>query len=100
MPLLALLVSVLWKVFRSQAGTFIVAAMTWLGIAWGTQKMVVQPAIDALVAYAGGIGSAAGSVGQWAGVLNVDKALTMIISAYVARNTIQAAKMFLKRRAT
>lgn len=88
----------LWK---SQAGLWLMSAFTWLGINFGTIKLAVEPAIQQLEQYAAQ-GAASGEYGavamQWAGVMNLDRGLTMIVSAIVAKHAIMQGRLFLFKR--
>jgi hypothetical protein len=106
MPLLAPLISgliagLLW-LFKSRIGLFIVSAMAWLGINWGTMKLAIEPAIDLLTGYAQSAGNASGQFGsvavQWMGLLNFDKALTMVISAVAAKHAVMQGRLWLFKR--
>jgi hypothetical protein len=75
--------------------------MVWLGINWGTMNLVLQPTLDLLTNFAqggGGGGEYWGIARQWAGVLNFDKALTMVLSAYITQQTLMKGRLFLFKR--
>lgn len=106
MPLLApivtaILTGLMW-LFKSRIGLFIATAMAWLGINWGTMKLAVEPAIDLLTGYAQQAGSGGGELGaiatQWMGVMNFDRALTMVISAIAAKYAIMQGRLWLFKR--
>jgi hypothetical protein len=88
---------------KSRMGVFIASAFVWLGIAFTTNKLVLQPAIAALEAYSAGGAVGGGEFGAVAigylGVLNFDIALTMIISAVATKHLASQGRMFLTRRA-
>jgi len=87
--------------FKSRIGLFITSAMVWMGINFGTIKVVVDPALRQLEAFAnsGGGGGQMGALAMnWAGMLNLDKALTMIVSAVVAKHAIMAGRLYLFKR--
>lgn len=96
----ALIAALSW-LFRSRIGLWVMTALAWLGINFGTIKMVIDPAIDLLKGYAQGLGGG-GQLGatamQWMGVLNFDRALTMIISAVAAKHAIMQGRLFLFKR--
>jgi hypothetical protein len=84
--------------FRSRIGLFIMSALAWLGINYGTVKIVLDPTIALINGYLDNMhGGAAGSVSQamwqWVGVLHFDRALTMIISAYVTKTSISNLRL-------
>lgn len=97
----ALVAAFSWLI-RSRIGLWIMTAMTWLGINWGSMKLVVEPAIDVLKNSAHAFGSGSGQLGAaalaWGGVLNLDKAITMIISAVVTKKAIMAGRLFLFKK--
>lgn len=86
---------------KSRTGLFLTSAMVWLGINFGTVKLAIEPAIDQLEQFAAQ-GAATGQYGpmavQWAGMLNLDKALTMIVSAVIAKHAIMQGRLFLFKR--
>lgn len=97
----ALIAGLAW-LFKSRIGLWVMTAMAWLGINFGTIKMVVEPAIDLLKGYAQGMGGGSGELGatamQWFGVLQFDRALTMVISAVAAKHAIMQGRLFLFKR--
>lgn len=86
---------------KSRLGLFITSAMVWLGINFGTIKLAIEPAIQQLEQFAAQ-GAATGQYGaiamQWAGMLNLDRAITMIVSAVVAKHAILQGRLFLFKR--
>ncbi|CAD7716636.1 hypothetical protein LMG31884_22630 [Xanthomonas hydrangeae] len=100
--LIAQLVTALAWLFKSRIGLWIMTAFVWLGINFGTIKMVVEPAIDLLTGYAQSMGSGNGELGAtalaWFGVMQFDKALTMVISAVAAKHAIMQGRLFLFKR--
>lgn len=104
-PLAAAIIEGLLWLFKSRLGLFIVTAMIWLGLNWVTITVVMEPTFQLLRNYAAGVGSG-GGVGsfaqhavRWMGVLNFDKAITMIISAYITRQAVTAGRLFLWKAA-
>jgi hypothetical protein len=88
---------------KSRLGLFIASAAVWLGISFTTIKLVVQPAIAALQAYSTGSAVSSGEFGAAAlaylGILEFDRALTMIISAVATKHLVSQGRLFLSRRA-
>jgi hypothetical protein len=88
--------------YRTKLGLFIMMAMVWLGINFASLKIVLEPAIDLLLGYANGGGGSGGEYATvawgWLGVMNFDKALTMIVSAVVTRHATMQGRLFLFRR--
>jgi len=87
--------------YRTKLGLFIMSAMIWLGINFATVKIAIEPAIDLLQGYASG-GMPGGEFGtaavQWMGVLNFDRAITMVISAIVSKHAVMQGRLFLFKR--
>ena len=101
MPILAWIVEALVWVFRSRVGLIILQILVWMGITYGTQKVVIQPTIDQLKGYMAGMGASTGiglAAFHWLGVLKFDVACTMIISAYVTRAGVGAAKIAIMKK--
>lgn len=97
--IIAAILSGVVYLFKNRLGLFIMSAMVWLGINFATINLVVEPAIDTLEAYAngmkqGGTGLAA-AAGAWIGVMQFDKALTMVISAFATVTLIRKGRLFL-----
>jgi hypothetical protein len=89
------------KMFNSRLGLWIMSAMVWLGINFGTIKLVLEPTIDALRGAATGLGGGGemfATAQAWAGVMKFDKGLTMIISAYVTKHAIMKGRLFLFKK--
>jgi hypothetical protein len=87
---------------KTRLGLFIASAFIWLGINFSTIKLVIEPAVNALQAYSSGVGSSGGQFTSAAiaylGILNFDKALTMIISAVVTKHGVMQGRLFLFKR--
>lgn len=95
------LVNALRTLFASRLGAWFAGALAWLGLSFGVQKVAVEPAIDQLRGYMDGLGGAgqlAADAVAWAGVMNFDIAVTMLMSAIAIRRGIAAGRVFLKRR--
>ena len=96
----ALMTGLRWLV-GGTIGAWFARAMVWFGLSVGTTTVVLQPALDQLQSFAAGSGGAGEYwtiARQWAGVLNFDKALTMVVSAYVASRAVSAGRAFLFKR--
>lgn len=94
-------VSGITHMYKTKLGLFLMGAMIWLGINFATIKIIIEPAIDLLEGYAdGGLGGGpyASMAIQWLGVLNFDKAITMIISAIVSKHAVMQGRLFLFKR--
>lgn len=95
------LVNAFRTLFASRLGAWVAGALGWLGLSFGVQKVAVEPAIDQLRGYMdslGGAGQVAADAVAWAGVMQFDIAVTMLISAIVIRRGISAGRVFLQRR--
>jgi hypothetical protein len=93
---------VLW-LFKNRVGQIIMAVLAWAGVSLATYSLGVQPFIDHLTDLAqGGMGGGeyAAVALQWMGLLNFDKAMTMIISAVAAKHAVNAGRVFFRRAAT
>lgn len=100
MPMIiAALLQGLRYLFMSRLGLFLATALVWLGINLSTINLVLEPTIDLLTGFAqgsnGGGGEYWGIAQSYAGVLNFDRAITMVVSAYVTKVTIMKARLFL-----
>lgn len=92
--------SVMWLA-KSRMGLIVSTLFVWLGINFATVKIVLEPAIDLLRGYAqGGLGGGqlASVAVNWLGLLQFDRAITMIISAIVAKHAIMQGRLFLFKR--
>lgn len=82
----------------SRLGLFLVTAIAWMGLNLGTINLVVEPTVAQLESFAaggGGGGEYFELAKQWAGVLNFDKALTMVISAVITKHAVMKGRLFL-----
>lgn len=99
--LIAFLVNALRVMLFTRAGSFLVSLLSFFGLQIATQKLVIGPALEQVASFftsgvpGGEIGAAAL---QWAGVLRLDQAASMLISAVGARMTIGAARAFLAKK--
>lgn len=91
----------LGTLFKSRLGLFITTAMVWLGINFATIKIAVEPALDLLYGFAqgsGGTGQYGAAAMQWLGVMNFDKAITMIGSAIMTKHAVMAGRLYLFKK--
>lgn len=98
--LVAAMMTVLRVLLVAKIGTFIVSALLFFGMSFSINKWGVQPALDALEGYVSQLGTGGGAIGSaiaWAGVLNFDKAISILISAYTVKWTITSAKVWLSK---
>jgi len=94
--------AVLW-LFKNRIGQMLTAVLGWFGVSLASYKFGVEPFIEHLESLATsgmGGGDYAAVALQWMGLLNFDKALTMIISAVAARHAMNAGRVFFRKAAT
>ena len=86
---------------RTQIGLIFVSGLLWLGVNFATIKIFVQPSLDLLYSYMQG-GGAGGQFGatamQWLGVMQLDKAATMVGSAVLLKHTVMQGRLFLFKK--
>ena len=91
MPLLAalaeLLVPLLGWIARSLIIGLVARLLVGLGVAFVGYHFVVGPILDSVKSQMGGWPA---DLVQWAGILNFDKAITIICSAYVIRFAVSS----------
>lgn len=100
MPFLAaLLVNVFRWLLFTYAGKLVLSVLVFFGLSFTTQKLVTAPFTGAIQAMATATpsGEFAALAVQWMGVLNFDRALTMICAAFVTAQTIKAGKVALSK---
>lgn len=95
-PVVATLIAWLSRIMMLKAGLWVVGVFVYLGLYFGTQTFLVTPLVEQIQALA--TNTFAGPVAQWAAFLNVDKFITMVLSAYTAAGAIMATKVALFRR--
>lgn len=87
------------QVFQTKIGQWGALLLVSLGLGIATQVAVVAPALDLVREQMILAGNGAGHKAmQWFAFLNMDKAITMVLSAYGARAAVRAGKAFLVRR--
>ena len=67
--------------FRSRIGGWVATAMVALGLAWTTNEGVIEPITQQALGALQGVHATAL---QWIMVMNFDKYLTIVLSAYAA----------------
>lgn len=98
--LVAALMTVLRVLLIAKIGSIIVAALAFFGFTWAVNKWGIDPAMNALDNYVGQLGSTGGTMAsamQWAGVLQFDVAISVLISAYTVKWTLTSARVFLMK---
>lgn len=95
--LVALLVNLLRTMLMVKAGVIIAKVLLFFGLAITVHKFAVDPLLDQVRAIVGGgpVGSLGATVLAWAGVLKLDQAVTMVLSAYAAAAVIRSSRVAL-----
>lgn len=95
--LIAPAINALRVMLMVKLGAIVLSAMAFIGIAFVSHEYVIDPVIsqiEGLIQTGPGTGLAAQVIG-WAGVLRLDTALSMILSAYAAAWAIRSGKVAL-----
>lgn len=91
MPLLAalaeLLLPLLGWIARTLVVSLVVRALVGLGVAFVGYHFVVGPILDSVKSQMGGWPA---DLAQWVGILQFDKAITIVCSAYVIRFAVSS----------
>jgi len=91
MPILVglaeLLVPLLSWCARTLVVSLVVRALVGIGVAFTAYHFVVAPILDSVKSQMGGWPA---DLAQWVGILNFDKAVTIICSAYVIRFAVSS----------
>lgn len=101
---LAWLLRGLNAILGNRLATWVAQVLGWLGLQVAFGTFAFGPLIAQIRGYAEGIETAGGggeltaAALNWLGFLNFDKALTMILSAYVMAFAATSARAFLRRR--
>jgi hypothetical protein len=100
MPALgAILINVLRWLLFTYAGKIVLSVLAYFGLSFVAHKFVIEPALDQIRAMmaSGPGGDIASYAFQWAGLLNLDKAVSMLISAWVICQGIKTGKVILSK---
>lgn len=94
------LITGLATLLRSKWGTWIVIALTYLGVGFATQKLLLGPTLTQLENYAqlSGGGEFATTAIQTMGTLNFDICLTMVMGAAITKQLIGSARLFFVKK--
>lgn len=79
--IIAWVVAGLARIVATRIGMWIVSGLVFLGLELGTQKVVLGPVLTQLQSVSSGL---AGDAAGWLAFFNVDRYLSIIISAYGA----------------
>lgn len=80
-PLIGAIVAGFSRLFATRIGGWVAMAMIALGLSWVTTEAVMTPVIGMVSSAAGGLPA---TIAQWLGVLNMDKYISIVLSAYAA----------------
>lgn len=83
------------RLFGTRIGQWILSALAFLGINFMTQKFAVDPLLGQIKSAVSG---APGEIVAWLGYLNVDKYVTLVLSAYATAAAAGALKMRLAKK--
>lgn len=86
----AILSAVLGRLVATRLGFWVAAALGTLGLQIAVQSFAVEPALDLVQARFSGMPS---DLIAWVAYLNVDKFITIMLSAYAAAGTLSAVKL-------
>lgn len=78
------------RLVGTRLGQWVLSALAFLGINFITQKFAVDPILGQIKS---SIAGAPGEIVAWLGYLNVDKYVTLILSAYATAAAAGALKM-------
>lgn len=78
------------RLFASRVGQWVTSALVFLGLELATSQVLVAPLLGQIQAVAGGLGTGV----AWLGFFNVDRYITIILSAYA----VSAGKSAILRR--
>lgn len=95
-PILGALMAWFSRIMMVKAGVWVVGTLTYLGLYFGTHEYFVEPLIDQVRNIAQN--NITGTIAEWVSFLNFDRAITMVLSAYLTAGGIAATKVALFRR--
>lgn len=95
-PIVAAVLAWLSRLMMLKLGLWVVGTLVFLGLYFGTQELFVEPLLDQVRDIAQG--NITGVLAEWVAFLNVDKAITMVLSAYGTAGSVAATKVALFRR--
>jgi hypothetical protein len=98
------LVTVWGHLVKTRLGLFILTAFAWLGINFGTVTLVLEPAIQTLTGLSQELGNGSGGgqyaavAGAYIGIMQFDRAITMVISAVIIKHSLLKGRLYLFKR--
>lgn len=87
------LLAALSRLFSTRIGQWVLSALAFLGIQWAAQKFAVDPILDLIK---GAFSGAPATIVAWLGFLNLDRYVTLVLSAYAIAAAGSALKMRMK----
>lgn len=90
-PAVAAALTWLSRFLLARLAAYFIGGLIYLGVYLGVEHFVIGPILDQIQYYA--TATLVGVVADWARFLNVDKFISMIISAYSMAGTIRAARV-------
>lgn len=92
-PLIAALVGAFSRIMATRLGMWVVTGLSFLGLSMATQTVAMGPIMAQVTSHMAGVG---GDLAAWMGVLNLDRYVSVVLSAYTV-GTLKRA--FLVRKA-
>lgn len=92
-PLVAGLVAAFSRLIATRAGMWVVSVLGFLGLSMAVQGVAMGPVMGQVASHMSGVG---GDLARWMGVLQLDKYVSVALSAYTV-STVKRA--FLARKA-
>lgn len=90
MPIVGALAAAFARLIATRVGQWVVAALVFLGLQFAANEFVTDPLLDYIK---GLINGAPADLIDWLGFLNIDRYITMVLSAYVAAASLSAVKL-------
>ncbi|MGE8288532.1 MAG: DUF2523 family protein [Stenotrophomonas sp.] len=81
------------RLFSTRIGQWFLSLLAFLGIQWAAQKFAVDPVLDLIKSAVSG---APAVIIEWIGFLNLDRYVTLVLSAYAIAAAGSALKMRMK----
>lgn len=78
-PIIAAIVAAIGRLAATRIGMWLLSALAFMGLAWTTQTVAIEPAISQVASHMGGV---SGDLAQWMGVLRLDSYVSIVLSAF------------------
>lgn len=97
--IIAVLLTGLRILLMAKLGAMVARVLLFFGLTWATNEYVLDPALDQVRQYmtSGPGGELGATAMQWIGVMELDTAVSMVLSAVVAAWGIKQARVFLSK---